>query len=84
MRITKNNLIPYRYFKVFDALFLGKYKGLSCEARIIYGMIIRRTDSSIKNDWMNAQGEVYVNLRRSSVMNFLNLSKNTVKKCYDE
>ena len=42
-------------------LFLdSKFENLSCEAKLLYGILLDRMQLSIKNYWMDEEGKVYI------------------------
>ncbi|MBQ8504247.1 MAG: replication initiator protein A [Clostridia bacterium] len=48
------------FFKMPKVLFSEKYKDLSAEAKLLYGLMIDRTSLSVKNKWCDKNGEVFI------------------------
>lgn len=49
----------FAFYKVPKALFEEKYKSVSTDAKMLYGLLLDRMYLSIKNDWIDKQGRVY-------------------------
>ena len=52
---TKN----FVFYKVPKALFEEKYKSVSTDAKMLYGLLLDRMYLSVKNGWIDKQGSVY-------------------------
>ena len=37
-----------------------QFKSLSCEAKLLYGLLLDRMQLSIKNRWLDEEGKVYI------------------------
>lgn len=62
----------YNFYRVPKALFTEEYfKPLSCEAKILYGLMLDRMGLSIKNQWFDSQGRAYIIFTVADVMNIL-------------
>lgn len=62
----------YNFYRVPKALFTEEYfKPLSCEAKILYGLMRDRMGLSIKNQWFDSQGRAYIIFTVADVMNIL-------------
>lgn len=48
------------FFKMPKLLFTEKYKDLSAEAKLLYGLMLDRTSLSAINGWCDRQGEVFI------------------------
>ncbi len=49
----------FAFYKVPKALFENKYKSVSTDAKMLYGLLIDRMYLSVKNSWVDKQGRVY-------------------------
>lgn len=50
----------YVFYKVPKALFTDdKYKALSTDAKMLYGLLLDRMHLSAKNNWIDSRGRVY-------------------------
>ena len=57
----KNEADSYSFFRVPKLLFTEpKYKKLSADAKILYGMMLDRMALSIKNEWLDKDGKVFI------------------------
>ena len=70
----------------FDAyLFQAEYfKGLSCESKVLYGLMLDRMDLSIKNRWFDEENRVYIVFSISDVMEKLSCGKQKAVKLVAE
>ena len=48
------------FFKMPKVLFTEKYKDLSAEAKLLYGLMLDRMQLSAKNGWRDINGEVFI------------------------
>ena len=48
------------FFKMPKALFTERYKGLSAEAKLLYGLMLDRMQLSATNGWCDKNGEVFI------------------------
>ena len=51
----------FSFYRIPKALITEKqFKNLSCEAKLLYGLLIDRMSLSKKNEWMDKQKRVYI------------------------
>ena len=51
----------YSFYRIPRQLITGeKYKGLSVEAKLLYGMMLDRMGLSLRNGWLDRTGRVYI------------------------
>ena len=51
----------YSFYRIPRQLITGeKYKGLSVEAKLLYGMMLDRMGVSLRNGWLDKTGRVYI------------------------
>ena len=51
----------YSFYRIPRQLITGeKYKGLSVEAKLLYGMMLDRMGLSLRNGWLDKTGRVYI------------------------
>ena len=48
------------FFKMPKVLFTERYKGLSAEAKLLYGLMLDRMQLSAINGWCDKNGEVFI------------------------
>ena len=51
----------YTFFRIPKILFTAEcFASISCEAKVLYGLLLDRMSLSIKNRWMDEEGKVYI------------------------
>lgn len=51
----------YTFYRIPKALFTeGHFQSLSCEAKVLYGMMLDRIGLSIRNQWFDSRGRAYI------------------------
>ena len=59
----------YTFYRIPKALFTEKqFQALSCEAKVLYGMMLDRMGLSIRNQWFDSQGRAYIIFTVEDVM----------------
>lgn len=62
----------YSFYRVPKVLFTAEYfKSLSCEAKVLYGLMLDRMSLSIKNRWFDEQDRVYIIFTVEEIMELL-------------
>lgn len=62
----------YTFYRIPKALFTEKqFQPLSCEAKVLYGMMLDRMGLSIQNQWLDSQGRVYIIFTVENVMEIM-------------
>lgn len=61
-------------------LFEGEFKALSNDARVLYSLLKDRHELSLKNNWIDEKGNVFLIFSRDDMQDMLGLSKPTVIK----
>lgn len=57
----KNQAEQFHFYKIPKILFTDvRFKGLSAEAKILYGLMLDRMSLSMKNGWMDNQNRIYI------------------------
>ena len=74
--------LEYMFYQVpMELFFNSNYKNnLSQEAKILYGLLTL----SIKNNWQDENGDVYIILTREKVQKMLNISDKTATKAFKQ
>ena len=66
----------YTFYRIPKVLFTAEcFKSLSCEAKVLYGLLLDRMSLSIKNRWLDEQDRVYIIFTIEDVMALLNCSR---------
>lgn len=72
-------------YKIPKALFTDKYYfSLSCEAKLLYGLLLDKMSSSIKNNWVDEYNRVYVYFKLTEVMQCMGCSHEKAGKLLAE
>ncbi len=59
----------YTFYRIPKALFTERrFQALSCEAKVLYGMMLDRMGLSIRNQWFDSQGRAYIIFTVEDVM----------------
>lgn len=75
----------YSFYRIPKVLFTNEFfKGLSCEAKVLYGLMLDRMSLSIKNRWFDDEGRVYIMFSIDDVMEFLGCYKQKAVKLVHE
>mgnify|MGYP000075609380 CR=1 FL=1 len=54
----------YSFYRIPKLLFTSEYfKNLSCEAKVLYGLMLDRMSLSIKNRWFDEEDRAYISFR---------------------
>ncbi len=71
----------YSFYRVPKVLFTEEaFKRLSCEAKILYGLMLDRMGLSLKNRWIDEKDRVYIVFTVEETMEFLNCSRQKAVK----
>lgn len=75
----------YTFYRIPKALFTEDiFSGLSCEAKVIYGLMLDRMSLSLKNNWIDEQGRVYIYFKLQDIMNYVSCSHDKAVKLLAE
>lgn len=68
----------YQYLTVPKELFRGVYKDLKPGPKLLYGLLLDRVGLSRKNNWVDAEGRVYIIYPRQEIADELGVNIDTV------
>lgn len=75
----------YAFYSIPQLLFTDeKFEKLSCEAKVLYGLLLDLAGLSSKNGWTDENGKVYVYYKREDVCNMLGCAKDKATKILAE
>lgn len=75
----------YSFYRIPKVLFACQYfKALSCEAKILYGLLLDRMSLSVKNRWFDSENRVYIIFTIEEVMESLSCSRQKAVKTMAE
>ena len=86
MRYTRQSVITNTFYQMPRFLTAGAFagSGISNDARVLYTLLLNRHKLSIKNDWVDENGEVFQYFTKEEMQKILGLSKMTVTKVMRE
>lgn len=62
----------YTFYRIPKALFTAEYfKSLSCEAKVLYGLLLDRMSLSVKNRWFDEEDRVYIFFTVEEIMELM-------------
>ena len=81
-----NETLNHKYYQIPQELFINPlYKNtLNSDSKLLYGFLLDRLFLSIKNNWHDENGNVYLIFTRKEVQDKLNLSDKTVTKAFKQ
>lgn len=66
----------FAFYRIPKLLFTdGYFRGLSSDAKVLYGLMLDRMALSVKNHWIDEQDRVYIIFTLEQVMEYLNCGK---------
>ena len=75
----------YSFYRVPKALFTAEcFKSLSCEAKVLYGLLLDRMSLSIKNRWFDEEDRVYIVFTVEEIAELLNCGTQKAVKLLKE
>jgi len=71
-----NEAEQYSFYRIPKALSTDpNYKGLSLEAKFLYGLLLDRMSLSVQSGWMDGDGRVYIYYKLEEVMEQIDCGK---------
>ena len=75
----------FSFYRLPKALFVDpRFRGISAEAKILYGLLLDRMGLSVKNGWMDDTGKVYIIFTTEEIMEALCCADNKATKLMKE
>lgn len=63
----------FSFFRIPKVLFTDKqFENISTDAKVLYGMMLDRVSLSVKNDWLDEEGRVYIIFTLQEIMEEMN------------
>ena len=79
------NQASQNFYMLHKALFINeKYRKLSDSAKVTYAILNDRVSLSIKNNWIDQNGDIYFIFTNENLQEVLDKSKNTITKIKKE
>ena len=71
----------FRFFRIPKMLFEKSYfKPLSCESKLLYGVLLDQVSLSLKNGWVDEQNRTYIIFTVESVTDTIGCSRDKARK----
>ena len=83
------DFIPYKineylenvFYQIPKELFVNPYyKNLNSDSKLLYSLLLDRLSVSMKNEWIDEEGNIFLIFSRKEAQEKLNLSDKTVTK----
>jgi len=75
----------FTFFRIPKVLFTGeRYKDMTTDARVLYGILLDRLSLSVKNNWVDKEGRVFIIFTREEVQELLGFGNQKVVKLFKE
>lgn len=75
----------YSFYRVPKVLFTEScFKALSCEAKVLYGLMLDRMSLSIKNRWLDSEDRVYIIFTVEEIAELMNCGTQKAVKLVKE
>lgn len=75
----------YLFYSIPQLLFTDeKFKKLSCEAKVLYGLFLDRSGLSAKKDWIDKKGRVYIYFKNTEIQDMLGCQSQKAVKIMKE
>ena len=73
----------YSFYRIPKALMTDhRYKSVSVEAKVLYGLLLDRMGLSIKNGWMDSSRRVYIYFTQEDAMQMMDCGHNKAVKLF--
>ena len=80
-----NEAEQYSFYRIPKALLTDpRYKSVSIEAKVLYGLLLDRMGLSVKNGWMDSDRRVYIYFTQEDAMALMNCGKDKATKLFRE
>lgn len=78
VRYTVQSVLNNVFYQLPKFLFCDEFSDLSNDAKILYAILRDRHESSIKKNWHDKNGDVYIYFKREEMQNVLQLSNKPI------
>ena len=80
-----NEAEQYSFYRIPKTLLTDpRYKSVSIEAKVLYGLLLDRMGLSVKNGWMDSEKRVYIYFTQEDAMNLMSCGKDKATKLFRE
>jgi len=75
----------YSFYRIPKMLFTDRrFAGISVEAKVLYGLLLDRMGLSVKNNWLDQEGRVYIIFTIADIMETLGCAEQKANKLLGE
>jgi len=75
----------YSFYRIPKTLFTDqRFKGVSMDAKVLYGLMLDRMGLSVRNGWLDNEGRVYIYFTLEDAVEMLNSGKDKVIRLFKE
>lgn len=80
-----NEAERYSFYRIPKVLFTDhRYKLVSMEAKVLYGLMLDRMGLSVKNGWMDSEDRVYIYFTQEEAMDAMQCGKDKITRLFRE
>ena len=80
-----NEAEQYSFYRIPKILFTdARFRGVSVEAKVLYGLLLDRMALSVRNNWLDREGRVYIIFTVADVMELLGCAQQKANKLLNE
>lgn len=80
-----NEAEQYSFYRIPKTLLADRrYKGVSLEAKVLYGLLLDRMALSARNGWLDSQSRVFLYFTQEEAITMLDCGKDKVTKLFRE
>ncbi|MEZ3518117.1 MAG: replication initiator protein A [Lachnospiraceae bacterium] len=80
-----NEAEQYSFYRIPKLLFTDtRFEKVSVEAKVLYGLLLDRMALSVKNNWLDGEGRVYIIFTIADVMETLGCAEQKANKLFHE
>lgn len=80
-----NEAEQFNFYRIPKVLFTDhRYKAVSVEAKVLYGLLLDRMTLSLRNGWLEDDGKVYIYFTLEDAIDFLGFGKDKLVKLFKE
>ena len=80
-----NDAEQFAFYRIPKVLFTDhRYKAVSVEAKVLYGLLLDRMSLSIRSGWLDDDGRVYIYFTLEEAIEFLGFGKDKLVRLFQE
>lgn len=80
-----NEAEQYSFYRIPKVLLTDRrYRGVSVEAKVLYGLLLDRMSLSVRNGWLDNEGRVYIYFTQEDAMTLMSCGKDKATKLFRE